>query len=513
MTFVATPTTVAPPIGDTARQTEQRRRDSFWDGTWEQQLQDDLRQVLGSQRKEVVGTPDMSCCLGPQLSRELAVCYSSTPKTTRRGAAPKLTEPKGPVAKALLWSLMPEFQARVIWVREYMMRIDVTTSGDLVYRPVPPWLVDVSADPAKPDQPIIYQEWVLRCVDGVEQWTRDLIDLQDKTNPILIVTSEDGAQDLTEAVYGGPKSGEDYPYRWAPKDGEPGIPFMPVELYHRDPDANLWHYTQGVELVSATRMAAVKWSMVVHAFKDASHAQRAIIDGEVQGRTTPGLQGLSYVTPDCTLILNIRSVEGKQASLGQWQPPTRLADLVDELQAYLAQACNREGVAPAELQRVSGDPKSGYSISLTNAGKRQAQRRFGPQFNARDVSLLCKSAATWNRANPDETSYPEDDYELEYTSIPLSPDEEKAIRDQLDWELSKGWITMAQALARAHGISETEAKAILKATREARLEELKAEIELRKALALLEPPKPEPPKVDVNDGADDTNMEPAHGTE
>ncbi|MFA5897242.1 MAG: hypothetical protein WC985_10145, partial [Thermoplasmata archaeon] len=210
---MSTPTNVPPPLQDVARAVEQRMRDSFWDSTWESQLHEDLRKVLGTTRQEVVGTPDMSCCLGPQIERELAVCYLSPPTTTRDGAAPKLTEPRGPVAQALLWSLMPDFQGRVLWSREYVMRLEVTTNGGLLYRPVPGWLVDGDADPAHPDQFIRYLEWVPRSipflggvadVDGTPEdvWTRDEINLTDPENPFLRVWDESGTVDLTEFVFG-----------------------------------------------------------------------------------------------------------------------------------------------------------------------------------------------------------------------------------------------------------------------------------------------------------------------
>ncbi|MFA5895907.1 MAG: hypothetical protein WC985_03270, partial [Thermoplasmata archaeon] len=472
-------------------------------------------------------------CLGPQIERELAVCYLSPPTTTRDGAAPKLTEPRGPVAQALLWSLMPDFQGRVLWSREYVMRLEVTTNGDLLYRPVPPWLVDGDADPAHPDQFIRYLEWVPRSIPflgGVadatgtpeDVWTRDEINLTDKENPFLRVWDESGTVDLTEFVFGpapdeGSRSqeGRNYPFRWRPDGAKLGAPWMPVELYHRDPDAQLWHYTQGRELVSATRMAAVLWSLWVHNYRDASYSQRVIWDGKARAGTTPGSVGAAYISPDSTLVLSLESTEGKQGRCDGWPMPSDPEKLMAGLQGYMAQACTREGVSPAELQRLSGDKQSGVAIALTNAGKRLAQRRFGPQFKIRDESLLCKSAALWNRAHPDATQYPEDGYQVSYTSIPLSPDEEKAIREQCDWELSKGWITLAQALARVAGIPEDEAKKILDATRAARLEEARKEAALQTIILAMQPKPPPPPPVAPAPTAEPTpgatpTQEPAH---
>ena len=456
------PINVAPPIDDPQRQAEQRLRDSFWDGTWAETLGADLLKVLSTDRREVLGPLDLSLCLGPQICQELAVCYLRTPMVTIGGKAAWICEPGGPISTALLWSMMPDFQGRVLWLREYVMRIEATSGGGLLFRPVPPWLVEIEADPARPDQPIVYREWVPRIIGGESVWTRDVIDLRDPGDPHLVVLSQDGDTDLTEQVFGGPQSGEAYAYR-----REDGTPFVPVELYHRDPDASLWHYSRGAELVSSTRRGAVHWNLYDHAYEDASWEQRALIDGAVVGAKPVGERGLRYVRPDPTLILMVESREGHQAQLGQWRIGADPAVLMAGLQGYIAQAATREGVSPAELQRLSGDPKSGYAIALTNEGKRQAQRRFGPQFQVRDESLLCKAAATWNRANPDADPYAETGYQVSYQSIPLSPDEERAIRDQVDWELMRGWITPQQALARVRGISESEATAIISANQAA----------------------------------------------
>jgi|APSaa5957512576_1039674.scaffolds.fasta_scaffold01018_2 hypothetical protein len=458
-------TLTAPPIDDPRRQREQMLRDSFWDGDWEETLKSDLKKALGADRAEALGVIDMSCCLGPQISRELAVCHVRPPLVTRSGAEPRLVQPGGPIEKSLLWSMMPEFTGRVCWLREYIMRLEMSTAGDLVYRPVPPWLTEMKADPANPSQPIVYSEWVPRLVEGSEVWTRDVIDLTGE-EPSMRVLSQDGLTDLTKLVFRGSQSGKDYWARW-----QDGKPWMPVELYHRDPDAALWHCTQGVEMVAATRMAAVLWSMFCHNYRDAAHEQRVIIDGTPIGAAVKqSSQGARYITPDATLILLIDSLDGKQAQIDQWRTGADPGVLLTGLQGYLAQATGREGVSPAELQRLSGDPQSGYAIALNNEGKRAAQRRFGPQWRARDESLLCKSAAAWNRWHTNETPYSEDGYQVAYQGIPLSAEEERSLREQIDWELDKGWITPAQGLARLRGISESEAKQIIIANQAAEAE-------------------------------------------
>lgn len=450
-------TTFPPPISDPRRQQEQKTRDAFYDGEWEEQLKSDVLKALGTDRAEVIGVLDMSCCLGPQMCQELAVCYLREPVVTIGGKEAWITRAGAPVSAALLWTMLAEFQARVLWLQEYVMRIEPVPGGGLRFRQVQPWLVEGEEDERNPGQFAVYREWVLRDLGQGEVWTRDIISISDRENPSFVVQDEGGA-DITEQVFKSSMSGEAFPFRFAD-----GAPFVPAELYHRHPDGALWHYLRGRESVSATRMAAVLWTFFVHSFTDSSWQQRALIDGKVVGVKAVQESGLRYARPDPTLILQIQSDEGKQAQLGQWSIGADPQVLLSGIEGYTAQVATREGVSPAELQRLSGDPKSGYAISLTNDGKRQAQRRFGPQFRVRDEALLGKAAAVWNRANPGAEPYAEIGYQVSYQSIPMSPDEERALRDQVDWELEKGWITTAQALARTRGISESEAKQIIQA--------------------------------------------------
>lgn len=459
MPILTPPDTPALTSSESARQVQQRNRDLYWEGDWLDLLERDAMAVLGTRRREAMGVLDQSCNLGPQICRELSTCYLTPPTVTRAGASPQLTAPDGPVGRALLWSLMPDFQGRVLWLQECILRIDITSTGDLLYRVVPPWLVECTADPARPDQPIVYSEWVVRTVDGEDRWTRDSIDLRDPASPVMLTTTDDGggvALDITEEVWGRPMSGADYPFRW-----RDGTPFLPVELYHRDPACRLWSYTRGSELFSATRMAAVLWSFYVHLLRCCTWKQKAVLNARAVGGTAAGAAGNSYLSLDPTTILQLEAKEGSTAppQLASWDEEDPRVVLT-AIEGYLAQAAHAEGVSPAELQRISGDATSGYALSLTNAGKRAAQRRFGPQFKIRDESLLCKSAAIVNRVTG--SSYPEDDYRVAYTSIPLSPEEERAIREQADWELAHGFISDAQALCRLRPeLTEREAQAII----------------------------------------------------
>lgn len=437
------PRDATPMLSDTEtdRQREQSRRALYWDGDWLRSLEDDAMSVLGTQRREAMGVLDQSCNLGPQICRELSTCYLQPPQVTRAGSSPRLTAADGPVSRALLWSLMPDFQGRVLWLQDYVMRLDITSEGGLLYRPVPPHLVEAIPDPAHPDQPIYYREWVWRTLSDGPQWTQDVIDLRGE-EPSMTALSESGARDLTAEIFGGPMAGPDYPYRWGS-----GKPWIPVEVYHRDPSCALWSWRRGRELFSATRIAAVLWSFYVHLLRTCTWRQKAILGGRAKMGVPGGEHGARYMALDPTSILVVDSPEGSAAvpQLGSWDENDPRVVLA-AIEGYMAQAAHSEGVSPAELQRISGEATSGYAMSLTNEGKRAAQRRFGPQFQIRDQSLIAKSAALLNRTS--DAGYPEDGYVVSYVSVPRSPEEERALREQIDWEIGRGYISEAEGLVR-----------------------------------------------------------------
>jgi chromosome partitioning protein len=91
------------------------------------------------------------------------------------------------------------------------------------------------------------------------------------------------------------------------------------------------------------------------------------------------------------------------------------------------------GLAPTELQRTSGSAKSGYAISLSQDGKRTAQRKYVMQFRDADERLVAISATLYNRAMG--TQFPEGGYSVHYREIPLSPEELASAREDMD-ELS-----------------------------------------------------------------------------
>ena len=168
---------------DNDRQYRQARRRVYWDGDWYSKLEDDVRACLGSQRREIMGILDQSCCLGPQLCRELAVCYVQPPEVLLAGQPAPIAEAGGPIEKAMLWSMMPEAQGIALWVQEAIVRIENTPDGNLRYRPVRSEAVVCEPDPYIPGQPAYYREAVPRMISGEPVETFDELDIRERGKP------------------------------------------------------------------------------------------------------------------------------------------------------------------------------------------------------------------------------------------------------------------------------------------------------------------------------------------
>ena len=182
----------------------------------------------------------------------------------------------------------------------------------------------------------------------------------------------------------------------------------------------------------------------------------------------------SEVTTDPTTILMLDPIsETSQPMLGQFQAGSDAEKLESVIAAVAHRLATDAGLAPSELQRTSGSARSGYAISLSQEGKRQAQRRYIMQFRASDEALVSLSAVLYNRwseANTEPTNYPEGGYSVLYREIPLSPSEMDARRKHVLEMRSAGLMTDVEALRFFGSLSEQDAIAQLAAIRAMREE-------------------------------------------
>lgn len=472
--FSRQPQPPAPTNPDEAARWEHtRNRRSLMEGTWQRLLEDRLQAQLGSTRRQAWGIPDLSANPFRVVAYELSTLYDAAPDVHHHAAetaasrsggtssADALIGGEGLIAKSGLWSQMPRVQAMVIALREMWVRIDVV-DGRLTYRPVPPDMIIAEADPQRPTVPLAVAEIRLRHLEGKSVWAWDVLDIRDPANPRYEVRLPDEAggfgADVTELALGARYSGEAYPYRRAN-----GTPVLPGVLYHASQygDRAFDPYF-GVELYEGSLSLSVYYSFLAHCLRDASFPQRYAIGVRVAGTemVDGGSRGARVeVVTDPTTILMLDAATESQPTVGQFVAGADVATIESTISAIAHRLATDAGLSQTDIQRTSGSAKSGYAISLSNEGKRQAQRRYVTQFRGADEELVGKSAILFNRSTG--SAYPEGGYSVQYREIPLSPEELTSRRTHALEMLDAGLMDRVEALRQFGDLTEADAIAKL----------------------------------------------------
>ena len=134
--------------------------------------------------------------------------------------------------------------------------------------------------------------------------------------------------------------------------------------------------------------------------------------------------------------------------VGQWGAGVSVQELSDAVRSYERRVATFAKISASDIQRMSGDPRSGYALMISNEAKREASREYEPVFQLSDRHLLAMVAKMVNRQAG--TTLPESGYDLTYQALPLSAEERKALREELDWLLDRGAITEDEAQERLH---------------------------------------------------------------
>lgn len=439
------------------RHTRLRRR--LLDGTFLPDLVERLQQHLGSVRRKMTGPPDLSGMFFGTLCRELATLYERPPGTwheeTDRAAG--LIGPKGAIQRSGLWASMSRYQSRVIGCREYLIRADTDRAGELTYRAVAPDRVTAVAPVDRPDQPHTIAELRQRDRD----WSWDILSVEDLDRPVYQIRKAGAGIDPFDGdLYGDQPDG--YPYRTSE-----GIPVLPYVVHHAEAMTDrLFDPYEWITVVEGAINHSVLLSFWLHQVRDCSWPQRYSIDLEIEGLEVQDADGVSRtleIVTDPGSLLRLRSVDGSTtAKAGQFAPGGDPEKLLSAVDSYAARMSADAGIGSPAQQRRSGDPRSGYAISLDNEQKRAQQRRFSAPFQLADQRLVALSAILRNRAIG--SSYPESGYSVTYAPIPLSSVELTAKREHSLALYDRGLATRLQTYMDLHpGTLEDQALAELAA--------------------------------------------------
>lgn len=418
-------------------------------------------------RQRQWGVPDLSSNVLKSITTQLAVIHDRGPiwgHTQQKPPAQLLGE--GGFYDRAGWApLMSRFSVNVIGMREAAMHHSIVAkpgaSADdakLLFRPVMPHQLVCCSEASDPENPYRVQEARLRKnpESGKPEWTWDVYDIEGEPYYGVFACKPDGGvgDDLSRMHLPetGLVRGDAYLETWSSIGGDP---FIPYELYHAAKTGNLWDAYDGIEVCEGSITAAVLWTFFVHCIRDASWPQRYAVGLQLLGAPlkNDSQDTVQFSVPtDPSSILMFRAISEAQGMLGQFQPAADPEKLQIAIAEYEGRVAEYYGVSPADLQRTGGNARSGYAISISNSGKREAQRRFAPQFRVGDCASAALSAKLLNRRFA--LNLPERDYTIEYQAIPLSDQELEARRRDILEQVDAGLMSEIDAYMELHpGVS------------------------------------------------------------
>lgn len=474
---------IAPTAADQSRWDHTSLRRRLVQGTWEQDLEDELYRHLPADRREAWGVADMSSNALEQVSRQLAMLYHETPQVSHDEDISVLVGRDGYVTQSGLWPLMQKVQQYTIAMRECCVRIDVVphvqgaTSrfSGILYRVVTPDFVYAEAHPDAPDTMVYFQEYRLRYNEQNKEyeWVCDVLDIRDENNPKfgMYKVNNDGTlgNDVSEVYMGHPAHiGESYPYKT-----KEGVAFIPVQMYRAEKTGSLWNAYDSSQLVFGTLTSAVLFSFYLHLVRDACWAQKYVAGLHLAGQSAidqdaPARRATITTDPSSILVFTSDPDVSTQPIIGSFEPSADPQNLLESIAKYEYRVATASGIS-SDVLRQSGDPRSGYALSISRDGQREAQKKFAPIFRANDEQLLAKTACLCNKYLG--TSLPEEGYRVQYSQLNLSPEEMKAMREDVIQKLNAGLISPVDAIMQLNpDLDDIEARKELVRIRKERAE-------------------------------------------
>lgn len=443
---------MAPDIATQERweHTAMRRRQLT--GVFEVDLERELARHLPQDRIESWGALDMSSNIISNVCKQLAMLYHEEPTVSHPDfdVAP-LVGRNGHVTKSGLFPLLQRVQQFAIGLREVIVRIDVPASAGLQYRLICPDVVYAEASEDAPDVPVYYQELNLRYDKQTDSmlWVADCISIRPGQEPYygLHLINEDGTKgaDVTERFMGHPALvGDLYPYK-----SKAGVAFLPLEIYRAEKTGKLFNPYDAAQLAYGSLTSGVLWSFFTHICFNASWPQRytsgLMVQGlEIENNNTNARRASVTTDPSSILMFTPDMDNSSQPMVGQFQAgcdPNKFLEAISKYEIRVATAAGISG----DMLKQSGDPRSGYAISVGRSSQREISRRFAPVQRLIDESLLNKTAIMCNKFLGGDL--PEDHkYRIQYKQISLSPEEMKAQREDIIQKLNANLISPVDAI-------------------------------------------------------------------
>lgn len=436
-----TPLTLTPDsAADIERWEHSALRYRMLYGRWREDLRQAIQDAVGTKRQKAFRVVDLSGNIFRAAAEAVCTVYDRGGTLHQEGDGAENLDLLAAWKGSGWWSQMPQFQRDVWGQRDGFLRFDVIKDGSVGrcrFRPVAPHLTVAKGTFEVPDQPAFFREARERCpLDGGEpEWVWDEIDVRSSTPAFRVLSA--GGQDVTGDfidLKGKPDLvGPHFPWLETPRDESTWI--MPVIAYHAAVTNRMYDPFSLREVVDGTMITGMLWSFFVHCVKSASWPQRWMRNVKVVSGALPDDHpGAQAVVTDPATVLELEDVAGPtaagtpQGQVGQWGAGAEPDKLVTANSIYERRILSLAGINPADVTRISGDPRSGYALAVSRSAQREAQRRFTPIFQRSDELLVNQVARLWNGRGLSKA--PTEGWRVAYKPIPLSPDEEKAQREK-----------------------------------------------------------------------------------
>jgi hypothetical protein len=450
---------------------------------WEDLLREWLIATIGEERAAIWGKPDTSVNLLADYARQVTTpgLYATPPEV--RGP-PNSRELLRRIAAAGIWQRLQHVEYLAVGMVDCLVRPQVDPTGLISARVVAPHNVYAIPHADDPTRPVVIWELRLRELVGaagesVYLWTWDQYDIRRGRESYKIVACEQTTTDYATTSPTGVEipqgaafvqyqpithlfvddadpdgfTGEAYPFR-----DSRGFAFLPWVWYRAADTGSLWGtiYRQGP--YRGTLNAALLSTYTLHAARDATGSMTLVFNAAEPGGVVGlgGTQGANRslpVSPGSMLFL--RSLDGSQPSVSQIGPGANLQPLAQFSRSYMAATASRFGVNANDLTNLS-NPQSAAALAISDRGRREFADRMSPLFRRADEQLIRIIAIMSNQAAG--TTFDEAGYSVVYTSTTETPDEEKARREQLQFERSEGLVSQIDMWMEYHpGATRTDA--------------------------------------------------------
>lgn len=459
-----------PSTDDQHRMRLQAQRRRILTGRWQGDLLDTIRRTVGTDRADAWKVPDTSSNPARQYCQAVSELYTSPPVITHEfdpGAAAIVSDV---LARAKWTSMMQRLQPLTVGVRQGILRVDMI-GPNIRLREVDPAYVTAVGGALDGGQPVKVCEYrrredprtmarnsAGRPIPGTaarDSWVREIWDTRSGTLTLI----DESGEDVTDIHY----EDTSYPYWALGPDGEPR-PIMPYVFFHAQQSGEIFGgYTELDELFTATLISGSLWSLFGHRCRNSSFPQRYMVNLQPAGlrpsTTYPNGDGRrDIITADPAVVLSLEVMEEAQGQpmIGAFPDGGDLSSFVEAVNTYDRHAIATAGIDAADIQRVDGDPRSGYAISLSASGKREAKRQFAPTFLASDLKLIAvvsrmlRGAVEMGRVDDPSrwATLPGGGYDINYSAIGLSDDESKALVDEVTRLTAAGILSTVEARAK-----------------------------------------------------------------